>query len=126
MDVRYSGVGSTSVRVCLDSLNSLGRSEGYDEVVTLLGPLTGNLHVKDYTIRRVDHRLGFVVEGRPAGDGDLPFDDLLTRVPDTMSAIVELWTPWQGSLDATIELEARWAQQSTAALRDAIGRRKTK
>ncbi|TVQ22929.1 MAG: hypothetical protein EA382_11175 [Spirochaetaceae bacterium] len=117
-------IGSQRVRVCLDSLNSIGRSEGYDEVVALLGPLTSNLHVKDYSIRRVDHRLGFLVEGRSAGDGDLPLDDLLSRVPDAVSAIVELWTPWQGSLDATVELEARWAEQSVAALRGAVDRRK--
>ena len=119
-------VGSRFVRVCLDSLNSLGRGEGYEAAVSLLGPLTGNLHVKDYAIRRADHRLGFLVEGRPAGDGDLPLDDLLARVPESVSAIVELWTPWQGDIDATIALEAEWAEQSAAELRDAIARRGTR
>ncbi|MFW5744172.1 MAG: sugar phosphate isomerase/epimerase family protein, partial [Spirochaetota bacterium] len=52
-------IASDRVRVCLDSLNSLGRSEGYETVVGALACVTGNLHVKDYRARRLDHRLGY-------------------------------------------------------------------
>jgi len=115
-------VDSPAVRVCLDTLNSLGRSEGYESVVCALGPLTGNLHIKDYAIRRVDHRLGFTVAGTQAGEGDLPIADLVRRVPHDVTAVLELWTPWQGSLDATISKEAQWARSSVDHLRSVLPR----
>ncbi len=113
-------VDSPAVRVCLDTLNSLGRSEGYETVVSGLGPLTGNLHIKDYAVRRVDHRLGFSVTGTPAGEGDLPIGDLLTRVPPGVTAILELWTPWQGSVEATASTEQQWARASVDYLRSVV------
>ena len=114
------GLDTPLVRVCLDSLNSLGRSEGYETVVSSLAPLTGNLHIKDYSIGRVDHRLGFTVVGTAAGDGDLPIRDLTRSVPDGVSAVVELWTPWMGSIEATVGEEARWARSSVAYLRGLV------
>jgi 3-oxoisoapionate decarboxylase len=119
------GLDTRNVRVCLDSLNSLGRSEGYETVVSSLGPLTGNLHIKDYAVRRVDHRLGFTVTGTAAGDGDLPIPDLISRVSDSVSAVVELWTPWMGSIGATVAEEARWARSSVDYLRRSHPRRAT-
>ncbi len=114
------GLDTPLVRVCLDSLNSLGRSEGYETVVSSLAPLTGNLHVKDYSIGRVDHRLGFTVAGTPAGEGNLPITNLVTRVPPGVTAVLELWTPWQGSIEATVGEEARWARSSVDFLRGLI------
>ncbi|MFW5743217.1 MAG: sugar phosphate isomerase/epimerase family protein [Spirochaetota bacterium] len=114
------GLDTPHVRVCLDSLNSLGRSEGYETVVSSLAPLTGNLHIKDYTIRRVDHRLGFTVVGTAAGDGELPICDLVPSVSDRVSLVIELWTPWMGSIEATVGEEARWARSSVDYLRGVI------
>ncbi len=110
-------IGSPSVRICLDSLNSLGRGEGFEEVVNSLGRLTANLHVKDYNVERLDHRLGFLVSGRPAGEGDLPLRDLISRVPRSCNAVVELWTPWQGDIASTCEQERRWMRRSITNLR---------
>ena len=115
------GLDTPNVRVCLDSLNSLGRSEGYETVVSSLAPLTGNLHIKDYTIARVDHRLGFTVVGAAAGEGELPIRDLVHSVPDGVSAVIELWTPWMGSIAATVDEEARWARSSVDYLRRVRG-----
>lgn len=113
-------VDSPNVRVCLDTVNSLGRGEGVDSVVETLGPLTGNLHIKDFSTRRLDHRLGFLVEGRAAGDGQLPIRALAAGVPQDVSVIVELWTPWQGDIEATVKTEREWARRSVQFLRDVI------
>ncbi len=109
-------IGSARVRVCLDSLNSLGRSEGYETVVHALADVTGNLHVKDYRARRLDHRLGYLVEGTPAGEGDLPVRALLRSVPPEVSVVLEQWTPWSGSIEETSALEMDWARRSVASL----------
>lgn len=109
-------LASTRVRVCLDSLNSLGRSEGYETVVDALADVTGNLHVKDYRARRLDHRLGYLVEGTPAGEGDLPIRALLRTVPPDVSVVLEQWTPWAGSIEETTTREMDWARRSVAYL----------
>jgi 3-oxoisoapionate decarboxylase len=113
-------VDSEHIRVCLDSLNSLGRGEGFSTTARTLAPLTGNLHVKDYRIRRMDHRLGFLVEGCPAGDGILPIKELIGLVPAGISVIIELWTPWQGNIASTVDLEREWARKSIIRLKEII------
>jgi len=45
--------GSDYVGICLDSVNSLGAGEGIQTVVEMLGPLTVNLHIKEFTIKRI-------------------------------------------------------------------------
>ena len=39
-----------------------------------------NLHIKEFTIHRVDHQLGFVIEGCPAGQGRLDVPWLLQEL----------------------------------------------
>ena len=46
-------VGSEFAGICLDSVNSMGAGEGFEEVSRILLPYTINLHIKDFTIRRV-------------------------------------------------------------------------
>ncbi len=108
------------VGICLDTVNSLGALEGPVAVVDALGPFTVNLHVKDFAIRRVDHQMGFVVEGRPAGAGmlDVPWLlDTLAAQRGPCGAIVELWTPPQATLTETVSLEADRASESVVNLR---------
>jgi sugar phosphate isomerase/epimerase len=108
------------VGICLDSVNSMGAGEGLAEVVATLAPLTINLHLKDFTIERVSHRMGFVVEGTPAGKGRLRIPWLLGEVSRhgrCQSAILELWTPPADSIEATIEREALWAEESLRFLK---------
>lgn len=103
------------VGICLDTVNSLGAGEGLNEVIKQLAPLTVNLHVKDFSIKRVFHKMGFVVEGMPAGQGMLPINELLqTLTPYNRchSAILELWTPPANSISETVLREEQWAQQS--------------
>ncbi|MDI7277572.1 MAG: TIM barrel protein [Anaerolineae bacterium] len=114
-------IGSRSVGICLDTANSFGCLEGPEVVVDVLGPLAVNLHVKDFVVRRANHNMGFVIEGRPAGQGELNIPWLLQALGDrNISAILEQWTPPESRLSATIAKEEAWAASSIAYLRQLI------
>lgn len=118
-------LGRDWVGICLDTVNSLGALEGPDQVIGTLGPLTVNVHVKDFDIVRSNANLGFDVRGRPVGSGRLDLGALWAAVGGTWSsvtAVIELWTPWQGSLEQTIATEDAWARQSVDALRTELSR----
>ena len=114
------GIGSPRVGICLDSVNSLGAGEGFDTVLEWLAPHTVNLHIKDYSVRRLTHGMGFIVEGTPAGQGFLPIPSLVERL-DAMgrcgTAVLELWPPWAGDVEGTIAREQAWIDESAAYLR---------
>ena len=108
-------VGSPWLGICLDTANSLGCGEGFDHVLEVLAPHTVNLHIKDYTVSRLHHMMGFLVEGTPAGMGMLPIPQLLEAIhahDRCETAILELWTPPEKHLDDSIAKENRWAQES--------------
>jgi len=116
-------IGHPALGVTLDTANSLAISEGWRQVLAELAPFTLCVHVKDYEVRREWHRMGFRVEGRPAGQGqlDIPFLlDTLRQAGARCNAILELWTPQQATLAETIVLEDRWAQESISYLRTLI------
>jgi sugar phosphate isomerase/epimerase len=108
------------VGICLDSVNSMGAGESVREVVTALAPHTLNLHVKDFTVERVSHKMGFVVTGVPAGQGMLDLPWLLGEIRGhgrCQSAILELWTPPAGAIEETVAREASWADESLRFLK---------
>ncbi len=114
---------SDRVGICLDSVNSMGAAEGIETVVEILGPLTINLHVKDFMVKRVSHMMGFVIEGTPAGRGMLPVEWMLEKLEPygrCESAILELWTPPEPEVAATIAKEDDWAIESVEYLRGLI------
>ncbi|MBX2999662.1 MAG: sugar phosphate isomerase/epimerase [Caldilineaceae bacterium] len=116
-------LNSAHVGICLDTVNSFGALEGPALVVERLGPWTVNLHIKDFAVRRADHNMGFTVEGRPAGRGNLDVPWLLREVGRhgrDFNAILELWPPPAESLDATIAKERAWAEESVDYLRGVI------
>lgn len=116
-------IGSEYVRICLDTGNSFGSLEGPAAVAEVLGPLTVSLHVKDYLVQRAGHNLGFTIEGRPAGQGQLNIPQLLQTLRDQgrdPNAILELWTPPEPTLAATLAKEEAWAAQSVTYLRQLI------
>ena len=114
-------IGSDHVGICLDSVNSLGAGEGLETVVELLGPLTVNLHIKEFCIKRLDHKMGFLVEGLPTGDGMLNVPWLLEHMGERcQSAILEQWTPPEKKLEDTIVKEGEWAKQSILYLKNLI------
>ncbi|HPA86815.1 MAG TPA: TIM barrel protein [Bacteroidales bacterium] len=113
-------VGSEWVGICLDSVNSMGAGEGFETVSDILLPYTINLHIKDFTIRRVSHKMGIIIEGAPAGKGLLNIRDILSRASETgicKSAILELWTPPEKSIEETIIKEEKWAEESIQYLK---------
>ena len=116
-------IDSPSVGICLDTVNSFGALEGPETVLAELGPWVVNLHIKDFEIVRPDHKMGFVVNGRPAGQGRLDIPWLLATLHGLgrdPNAILELWTPPQEHLAATIALEDRWAAASVEYMRGLI------
>lgn len=116
-------LGSGWVGICLDTVNSFGALECPRVVVETLGPLVVNLHVKDFTIFRASHMMGFTVEGRPAGQGKLDIPWLIERLRENgreFNAILELWTPPEASLVETVLKEQQWAEASVAYLRGLI------
>jgi sugar phosphate isomerase/epimerase len=112
--------GSRMAGICLDSVNSMGAGEGFNTVADILIPYTINLHIKDFTIFRLSHKMGLVIEGRPAGKGMLNIPELIARVREygqCRSAILELWTPPEENVDKTIRKESSWAEESIAYLK---------
>jgi sugar phosphate isomerase/epimerase len=115
-------LGPDNVGICLDTVNSFGSLEGPEVVVATLKPYVRNLHVKDFTIRRLGHQMGFVIEGCPAGKGRLDVPWLMGQLPCDISAILELWTPPSEDIEETIDRESQWAEESIAYLRPLLGR----
>lgn len=116
-------VGSEYLGICLDTVNSFGASEGTETVVDILGPLTVNLHVKDYVIERAHHNMGFAVSGAPAGRGALNVPWLLGKLKSfnrQPNAILELWTPPEKNITDTIIKEDAWVKESIEYLRTLI------
>jgi 3-oxoisoapionate decarboxylase len=106
--------------ICLDTVNSLGALEPPEQVIAALGPRAINVHLKDFTIKRHRHALGFEVIGTPLGQGRLDLPRLLAALDGwgrVQTAILELWTPLEETLDLTIAKEHSWAVASLAHLR---------
>jgi sugar phosphate isomerase/epimerase len=111
------------IGICLDSVNSMGAGEGFETVSEILLPYTINLHIKDFTIQRVSHKMGIIIEGTPAGKGILNIKELVTRVIASdrcQSMILELWTPPLAEIEATIAKEEKWAEESIQYLKSLI------
>lgn len=108
------------IGICLDTVNSLGRGEGVREVTEALMPYAKCLHVKDFTVVRHKSDMEFTITGASAGEGklDIPAHlELLNRFRPDASVILEQWTPLQESLDATVQLQERWAEAGIAYLK---------
>jgi len=113
--------GSDMVGICLDSVNSMGAGEGFETVSEILLPYTINLHLKDFSIRRVSHKMGLIIEGTPAGKGMLNIIELVDKLSvnnSCNSAILELWTPPEASIEDTLRKEEQWAAESITFLKN--------
>ncbi len=116
-------LGPERVGVCLDTVNSFGSLEGPEVVVATLGRYTLCLHAKDFTIRRVSHRMGFILEGCPAGQGQLDVPWLLRQLaasPHPFNVILETWVPPDNTLEETIARECAWTAAGKNYLRSLI------
>lgn len=116
-------LGPDRAGICLDTVNSFGALEGPEQVVAALGPHTLCLHIKDFVVRRVRHQMGFLVEGCPAGRGQLDVAWLLQALqtcPHPFNAILESWVTPGDSLAETIQRERAWAGEGVRYLRGLI------
>ena len=122
-------IGSESLGICLDTVNSFGAMESTEDVMRVLAPHVINVHVKDFAIERIDTMMGYSVTGRPAGAGRLDVDSLLQQV-DTYgrnpNLILEQWPPFVGSVENTIKIEAEWAARGIRFLKDCEARSTTR
>jgi len=106
---------ATNIGICLDTANSFGAGEGIETVLQHLAPITVNLHLKDIVIRRVKSLMGFTIEGRPAGEGQLDLPAIVRQVQRhrrCASALLEVWTPPAQTLEETVRMEADWVDRS--------------
>ena len=113
-------IGSSSVGICLDCVNSMGAGEGLEFVAGILAPYTINLHIKDFTIQRLPHKMGFTVTGTEAGKGmtNLPWLlDVLSPYNRCASAVLEQWTPPEDSIEETLVKENNWAHAGVEYLK---------
>jgi 3-oxoisoapionate decarboxylase len=113
-------VASPRLGICLDTANSFGAGEGLEQVAALLAPVTVNLHVKDVVITRLPHQMGFIIEGRPLGRGQLPLRqtlDLVHAAGHCGSVILEAWTPPEADMPATVRRELAWAEEGIVTLK---------
>ena len=119
-------IDSPNAGICLDTVNSFGALEGPEVVVAELSPYTVNLHIKDFDITRIDNKMGFTIQGSPAGYGRLDAAMILEEIrkkgrnPDV---ILEQWTPFEQTVEKTIQLEMAWAEKGIEYLKDKIKNR---
>jgi 3-oxoisoapionate decarboxylase len=112
-----------NVGICLDTVNSFGALEGPEIVVETLGPFVVNLHIKEFTIRRMPHNMGFIVTGAPAGQGMLDIPWLIERLSAygrRFNVIIETWLSPEETMAATVERELDYVRQSVSYLRTLI------
>jgi sugar phosphate isomerase/epimerase len=108
-------INHPNLKICLDLANALGSLEGPEYVMEKLGPWCGNFHFKDIKVIRAQTLMGFSIEGRPSGEGQIPIQwalDQLRGYEIDHSTIIELWPPWQGDISSTVKLEEKWVAQS--------------
>ena len=117
-------LGTDFAGVCLDTVNSFGALEGPEAVAAVLGPYTLSVHLKDFTIRRPPHQMGFLVEGCAAGRGRLNIPWLLDTLADLarqpFSSILETWVNPAPDLGETLVRERTWTEDGISYLRNHI------
>jgi sugar phosphate isomerase/epimerase len=116
-------VKSPQLGVVLDMANSLAIAEGWRYVTEILAPYTICLHHKEFVVQRVWYMMGFTVEGRPAGSGqvDTPWLlETLDKAGAKYNVILEVWPPEQPTIRECIDLEDRWVRESIPYLRQFI------
>ena len=111
-------IDSASLGVCALCITTLHQGfaamESADEILSNLAPFTISVHLKEFTVERLEYLMGFAFRGKPTGQGVLPlakiFETLLARSRQA-NVIVEQWPPFHENLEKTIEMELDWARQ---------------
>lgn len=111
------------VGICLDTANSLGANEGINEVIPALGAYTINLHVKDITIKRLPHKMGFTVEGCAAGQGILNIPSIIHKLQPfnrCKTVTLEVWSQPDKTIEETVAKEKQWVETSIDYLKNIL------
>ena len=111
------------VCICLDTANSFGAGQSIKEVAQILSPYVINLHVKDFIINRELHKMGFTIQGCPAGDGllDIPWlIDKFSNHPKCSVATLEVWSNPEETLEKTLQKEKAWVEKSIQYLKNKL------
>jgi len=109
--------------ICLDTANSLGCGEDVHTVLSVLRPHIINVHLKDFSVARLPHKKGFLVEGCAAGQGVLEIPVLiaeLRKLERELSVILEQWPAPEATIEQSIAKEEAWTRQSITYLRQFI------
>ena len=112
-------IGDEQVGVCLDTLNSIARLEGWREVVSLLAPYAVSLHLKDGKTAK-QGTVGFAVTGCPMGSGLIDFPWVLQTVRShgrDVNAVCEAWMEPAQTEAETLRREREWMAGSLAYMR---------
>lgn len=121
----FTTLNSSYIGLCLDTTNSIGAVEPVETIMDKLISYVKEVHLKDYIIRRFNHRFGMIVIGAPLGEGQLDIDSVLKRIfsiQRDINIILEQWLPFTRSLEETLQLEAEWLAKSVAFLRNMLKR----
>ena len=87
-------VNHPNLRLCVDLANALGKMEGPHYVFEQMLPYCANYHFKDVEIIRSPTLMGFSVNGKPSGLGQIPVRWVLNKLKSNEmfpSVIIELW-----------------------------------
>jgi sugar phosphate isomerase/epimerase len=110
----------TCVGICLDTANSLGANEGINEVMQVLGLYTVNLHIKDIIIKRLSHKMGFMIEGCAAGEGILNIPQIIQQLEPynkCKTVTLEVWSQPEATIEQSIAKEKQWVEASIKYLK---------
>lgn len=113
------------VGIVLDTLNSMGALENLERIAGELLPYVVSLHFKDFNIRRIQQAppivvMGYEIVGCPAGEGRVDAEwlfDILQKSGNDPDVILELWPPFLGTIEKTIENENEWVSKSVKFLK---------
>ncbi|WP_090927659.1 sugar phosphate isomerase/epimerase family protein [Salibacterium qingdaonense] len=118
-------VGSPHIGICLDPGNSISELEFPRDVIDQGTAYATNVHLKDFVFQRKDKSIGFDLIGAPVGEGQLDVAYLLESLQKEdiqVNAIVELWLPFQDSVQETIDVEDEWMERSLKNMKKALNR----
>jgi 3-oxoisoapionate decarboxylase len=113
-------ISDDHIGVCLDTVNSIGAGEGLEWVTDVLAPYTVNLHLKDFSVKRFSHNMGFRVAGAPVGTGMLDLSRIMEKLSKhnrCQSAVLEQWVLPEHDVVETIQKEKQWAIEGIGYLK---------
>ena len=113
-------VNSEALGICFDSANSLGKIEHFRDSFRVLRDFVYSCHYKEYSIKRVETNLGFIIQGCCPGQGENisnEFFGLIQSLGKDMDVVLEQWVPFQGTVEDTLRTERLWADRGIQILK---------